>query len=699
MQMAVSTSAKPARHAMTRLDWHARLALIVAVAMGYTVLFAAQVYSFTYLPGVLLALAFGYYRLYDPKSAIVPDFVWTGLTLLLVLGLMALSFAGRIFFLDALNWIFLLLPLIKLLTAKAERDYLQLYALAFGQILYGTIVNTDLSFGLVLAAYMAVAMWGLILLSFRVEATRRPQQGGLGAEIEKEVFSKRYLGVAAMLPIVALLMTFALFFIIPRPGSATLNFNFMIGKRQSGFSDTVNLGEMGEIKLNSAVAMRVEVGGRQPQMPIYWRGAVLDTFDGMTWTAKRFPPLPVFPIDHMQRLFSISGVADSRLTRQTVFLVDLDAKYIIHADFLHRVKVNSGQILLHGNGSVTLPPQFRYIESYTVWSHPQTAVNVDDEIMASFLQLPENIDPRILELTKRVTQDARSPLEAALAIQRFLKSDYSYSLKAGLTPASDPMAHFLFESKAGHCEYFASAMTLMLRQLGIHTRYVTGFQQGEYNPIEGYYIVRQSDAHTWPEAYIDGAWMSFEPTPSMGLSSYVFDFWSGMGQVIDAAAFRWQRYVVAYTVRDQIETLLKASNEVNMLKKGQASKWLKDIVGTMGYSIGGLIALLLVFRLWVLVSKRKQGDPRQILPYVVLTRRFMRLTRRLKKSGVPYSRDLTPAEWLDLCAQKLPESRPDLMSWLAFFHPLRYGLRPIGDDDLRRLDELEENILRHAQRK
>ena len=99
---------------------------------------------------------------------------------------------------------------------------------------------------------------------------------------------------------------------------------------------------------------------------------------------------------------------------------------------------------------------------------------------------------------------ARTPYDKAIAIENFLRSRFTYTLELSGKPGDDPLAHFLFETHAGHCEYFASAMTIMLRTLGIPAREVNGFLPGEFNDLAGDYIVRASDAHSWVEAYFPG---------------------------------------------------------------------------------------------------------------------------------------------------------------------------------------------------
>src|SRR5262249_34514380 len=122
---------------------------------------------------------------------------------------------------------------------------------------------------------------------------------------------------------------------------------------------------------------------------------------------------------------------------------------------------------------------------------------------AQFLQLPP-LDSRIDRLAHQMAEGATTEDEKARQIERHLRRDFGYTLELLPSAVADPLAHFLFERKKGHCEYFASAMAVMLRTLGIPSRVITGFQSGVYNPITHLQVVRASDAHSWVEAWING---------------------------------------------------------------------------------------------------------------------------------------------------------------------------------------------------
>jgi hypothetical protein len=174
-----------------------------------------------------------------------------------------------------------------------------------------------------------------------------------------------------------------------------------------------------------------------------------------------------------------------------------------------------------------------------------------DAVRESCLRVPR-LDPRIAELAERLTARESHPFAKARALERGLREGYRYSLELKGEPGNpDPLAAFLFESRAGHCEYFATAMAVMLRQLGIPARLVNGFRTGEYNPLADAWIVRQYDAHSWVEAYFSPyGWMEFDPTPvEPRRRRSVLARWAN--EVTDAMDMWWWEGVLAYDIWKQ----------------------------------------------------------------------------------------------------------------------------------------------------
>jgi len=173
-------------------------------------------------------------------------------------------------------------------------------------------------------------------------------------------------------------------------------------------------------------------------------------------------------------------------------------------------------------------------------------------ITDAYLQLPPKMDSRISDLAQSVTAKAQTPVDKAIALETFLRTKYSYTLDLSGKPGNDPLAYFLFKKRAGHCEYFASAMAVMLRTLQIPSREVNGFLPGEYNSLGGDYIVRASDAHSWVEAYFPGSgWVVFDPTPPAAASQS--GMFSRLALIADWLELTWNEWVINYDFGHQIQ--------------------------------------------------------------------------------------------------------------------------------------------------
>ena len=176
-----------------------------------------------------------------------------------------------------------------------------------------------------------------------------------------------------------------------------------------------------------------------------------------------------------------------------------------------------------------------------------------------YLQLP-NVNPEVRQLATRISAPAPTSFDKASAIEHYLLTNYSYSLQQpallrerqpGRNSWSDPLSFFLFERKQGHCEYFASAMAVMLRTIGIPSRVVNGFRGGEFNSLTGSYIVRARDAHSWVEAYFPGqGWIGFDPTPPDPKPSA--SSWDRAQMYLDAMREFWREWIINYDFGHQV---------------------------------------------------------------------------------------------------------------------------------------------------
>ncbi len=196
------------------------------------------------------------------------------------------------------------------------------------------------------------------------------------------------------------------------------------------------------------------------------------------------------------------------------------------------------------------------------------------------MQLPDKFDERIAALATEITGKYKNRYDKAKAVENYLQTQFGYTLemKAG---GEEPLADFLFNVREGHCEYFATAMAIMLRTQGIATRIVNGFQQGEYNETADVYIVKQKDAHSWVEVYFPGenAWIPFDPTPFAGQfddSTATSGIFGKFNNYLEALETFWIQYFVSYDNQEQ-RSLMRSVKNSFADYQAKTSIWLNDM--------------------------------------------------------------------------------------------------------------------------
>jgi len=423
---------------------------------------------------------------------------------------------------------------VKLLTVSKDRDYLLLYLISFAELLAASTLTANIVFAGCFLAFLLSGISTLILFEMRRTHARMQDQTrvqplvvprqlrGTGFELFSPfpagLFSAIVIGIAALILAVAV----PVFFLLPRVNWGM--YRHPSGKTQftSGFSDTVELGRIGDIKQSDVVVMRVKTDKPPSEMPLdlKWRGLSFDYYDGRVW--KR--------TDQSRRAVPIQGwyyklensTQGTNLIRQTLFLEPMSTDVIFATHKALALSRDVGLLWRDSSDSLYAAKPLTAKLRYSAVSDPirPDPSNISDlrpipsEVQKAYTQVPPE-DPRIAELAKQVTRSAKDRYGKAQALEKYLRTHYSYSLVLRGTPHSrDPLAMFLFDVQKGHCEYFASAMTIMLRQIGIPARLVNGFRIGEYNAIGNNWTVRQYDAHSWVEAYFPPyGWIEFDPTP------------------------------------------------------------------------------------------------------------------------------------------------------------------------------------------
>jgi protein-glutamine gamma-glutamyltransferase len=459
--------------------------------------------------------------------------------------------------LDGLVRLLLFLVVYKLLTQRTVAETRTVSFLALFMLIASAVSAFGVGFLGVVVAFTVLVIWVALYQNAALEAAPAPGRVVLGGP---RVSSGSLLGLAGAAAAGVLLLASGLFIVLPRVGLAALPLRARMGQMVSGFSERVELGDYGSILTNEAVAMRVQILGDGDPMrfgPLRWRGIALDEFDGRTWSVRH--PRRIRIVRPSGGAFEVSGLQGSGvILRQEILLEPFGAEAVFAAPHALRFAYPANVVAVDDMGSLSAMPsrgRIAYqveseLELPTPLARHRRAAPLDDEARRRYLQLPLLSD-RLRALVSQVTAGAQSPAEAASRLNGFLSREFRYTLTLEKVSDLDPLEEFLFVRRAGHCEYFAAALAVMLRAVGIPARVVNGFQQGEWNPLGRYFIVRLRDAHSWVEAYLPNAgWVTLDPSPRAladppRLPSTVFLY-------LDMLRLSWNRYVINWSLRDQV---------------------------------------------------------------------------------------------------------------------------------------------------
>jgi protein-glutamine gamma-glutamyltransferase len=642
--------------------------------------------------------------------------------------------AGQVYAgVSALVHFTLLLSSIKLLQVKSDRDWLFLYLISFFEVLLAAGLSVSPTFLATLALYVFCALLSVVCFEMRKARRAAPEsESRLLVANDPEFLrrGRRARGDAASrtlrrLPLAAACLfalifglAFPVFLITPR---ATENMLGMPGGAASngfvGFSDHVTLGDIGRLNKSNQLVMRVRVEGpgAAGERPLRWRGVALDHFDGRRWSQSSEANASYQTLDG--NLFRLGTTEDlSRLTTQTFFVEPIDTPVIFAAPRV--LALQGGFQYVRRDRDDGLASRLHPLEriTYTVYSdtyepaperlradrmvYPPGLTKNLRRPVESYQQLPADLDARVASLAYTVVKQAgaRNGYDMARAVEAHLSENayggrygYSLDMRAG---GDDPLADFLFNVRAGHCEYFATAMAVMLRTLRIPARVVNGFQTGEYNAAADAYIVRQADAHSWVEVYFaeTDSWVTFDPTPADGRPAGT----SGDGiagslrRYADALELFWIQHVVAYDRQSQ-RSLARAlqgqlssytysafhsadglGSRLSALWRGGAD------AGALGVFasplIAGPFALAFVFgvavfmrRKGLLSSGRRREDARA--PERAVVEFYRRMTAALDARGLRRDAHQTPLEFAEAVGA------PEVLSITRAYNRVRFGAR------------------------
>ncbi|MCC6861776.1 MAG: DUF3488 domain-containing protein [Bryobacterales bacterium] len=456
-------------------------------------------------------------------------------------------------FLQATVHLVFFLTAARILTARTRRDHFYSGVLAFLQLLAAALVSNHPGFFVFLGLFLLFAIAAFTSAEIHRSMGRpwRVARSGLAW------FQWRLAALAVIISVGILWLTAGLFFLLPRTAGAA--FRRMAAEREHlpGFSNRVNLGAIGRIKARSNPVMHVRFYDRGGGPQLKWRGGALVDFDGRTWSNPAEPG-QVVPLVGGRAVLA-SDDQRRRVGKRVVYLVNvraMDSDALFFAGAPEVLNLNAPSIVRTPEDSYRLGTGFNYGVQYEVFAslgEPglRAGAKLPADARRRSLRLPD-VDPQVAALARKVTAGLGSDEARARALESFLRTAYGYTLDLPDEETSDPVADFLFRRRQGHCEYFASAMVVMLRSIGIPARMATGFQGGVLNPISGLQVVRASDAHSWVEAWLpEKGWSSFDPTPP-DPNPAPESLWTRFSLYVDAADTFWQEWVMGYDLGRQL---------------------------------------------------------------------------------------------------------------------------------------------------
>jgi protein-glutamine gamma-glutamyltransferase len=643
----------------------------------------------------------------------------------------------------ALSHLVLFLSAVKLVQSKQDRDWVFLYLIAFFELLLAAGLSISPAFVVALGVFLLCMLSTIV--AFEIRKSRRvvkPAETRLLIAAESHRFrriskrvalrhsleTRRLPWVTVILAVLIVAVGMPLFFVFPRYGSAAFLKSGYGISGLVGFSDSVRLGDIGRLQQTDRVVMRVRVEGAGSGLGqgLRWRGVALDQFRLNGWSRSNSPRPEI--IENKDKNFFPLGTTEAlhKLTTQTFFIEPLDTNVLFAAPrvvavqaampYLRRDKEDALSSRAHESSRLTYKVFSDISSPDEVSLRRDMAPYSRDE--KEYLELPAELDPAIYELASKIVKsaNARNRYDAAVAIQKFLQDpqNFRYTLDLKAT-GPDPLSDFLFRVKEGHCEYFATALAVMLRTQGIATRIVNGFQTGIYNDAADVYTVTQRDAHSWVEVYFPESdkWVTFDPTPAAGRRiQSAAGLTAQLGKYAEALEMIWTEYFVGYDRQEQKSLAAEIRSQLTDFRFSFAS-WshavrseLKDLFSSDTQQ-GGVSARTKVIRaaaaflgvvllVWLLIRVRRLGWRRALTLWrskdrgPLMIEFYGRMIRAYQKRGISREPSQTPLEFANMIGS------PEALLITKAYNRVRYGEEALSvresqlvEDWLRRLEYQE----------
>ena len=575
-----------------------------------------------------------------------PKFLLFGLIFLSVIGI--LFHYGTLFGKTAGSAFLLLLVGAKLMEGQQRRDYMLVMALCF------FIIVTNFLFS------QSIPVLGLMLISLVVMVMALIKITSHEAPVEnRQVFALSVRLVAISLPL--MLVMFVLFPRIPGP---LWNLPNDARGGRTGMSDTMSPGNIANLIQSGDVAFRVDFDGDiPPQNQLYWRGLVLWAFDGRTWERGKtnLNPHP-----------TMEGFGGH--VKYTITMEPTDQKWLFILDMPSTVPDGvfyTRDFTLFSKKTIDSLRQYQ-LASYTHYRIEKRLSRWERE---AGLQIPSSSNPKTVALGQQWRANYKTPQDIVKhALQYFHQQPYVYTLQPPLTPGYDPVDQFLFDTRRGFCEHYASSFTLLMRAAGVPARVVVGYQGGTLNPVNQVLTVSQSDAHAWAEVWLEGSgWLRVDPTAAIAPERIEKNLNQALGKEAyrpfymrmdtgllrdlkfywDAMDNRWNEWIIGYGPELQKQFL-----EMMFNKPMHAA----DMVLYLMLGLA-LLTLLVVMWLFKPFAREKQD---------IMERCYRRFLEKLQSKGIEKYAYEGEQDFCVRASQALPEYRHQIQRVSKLYISWRY---------------------------
>ncbi|SKA11782.1 Transglutaminase-like superfamily protein [Trichlorobacter thiogenes] len=537
---------------------------------------------------------------------------------------------------------------------KSIRNLMQINLLALFCLASRSLFELNPLFLVWLALLLLLVPVSLVVLTFHA-------QDSAMSFTRKEV--NRVVLTALLITLLTVPTMALLFPILPRTAFPLWTFLNPTVAGSTGMSDKVEPGTVSSVAEARVLVFRAEMA--QQLTPPYWRGTVFNTIHGSRWTRTATVP-------------SETSVPAGRPVIQTIYPEPSSSKILIGFDApaeirLPFVRMSPDLVFDYQRG---LGRRMGYV----VRSGADGLLRTSKAINRNFyLKVPEGTSPLIRQLAEGIKRTgATDQKRLELVEQHFLNGGYRYS-RIGLPTGRDAIHQFLFVSKQGHCEFFASSFALLLRASGVPARLVGGYLGGEYNEVGGYYLVSQDMAHVWVEAYIAGkGWVRTDPSRFATNAGAVWNtdqkrsLAARLRLLVDALDYRWNRSIVTYDFESQVSQLRSAGNKLQALEQMIKARWKGLLI-----VFSGVIVLLVLFKLRLQRFRHNQEYR--------LLKRFRQVLKTKYGPGLA-------TENKGLFELAAATNDEQVKQFVAIYAAAIYQDKPLGQDEIRQLRKLLDEL-------